>query len=246
MKNVFLLPVYLLAALARMLRPAGARVIVAAVVLVASQAQAADLRSQVRDLAAAHNFDIVGLDRIQDADEKQVEGDVNEQLKALLSEFNYVVLHGASGAVEKVIISSRKDPTAGAPRQYVVNTTRRGGHHIVQALLAGPTGIEQKALLIVDTGATSVVLPESMSRTLGFRANELQDGIGQTANGKVTSKLGTLSSVRIGQVVVRDVTVAFVKDGMLGGQLLLGMSFLGHFRLTIDDASSRLLLVGED
>ena len=211
---------------------------IAVVVLVASQAQAADLRTQVRELAAAHGFDIEGLDRIQDVDEKRVEGDVHEQLKALLSDFNY--------AVEKVLISSRKEPFAGVPRQYVINTTRRRGQHIVQALLAGPTGIEQKASLIVDTGATSVVLPESMSRALGFRAAELQDGIGQTANGKVTAKLGTLSSVRIGQAVERDVSVAFVKDEMLGGHLLLGMSYLGHFRLTIDDASSRMFLVGEN
>jgi len=219
---------------------------IAVVVLVASQAQAADLRTQVRELAAAHGFDIEGLDRIQDVDEKRVEGDVHEQLKALLSDFNYVVLHDAFGAVEKVLISSRKEPFAGVPRQYVINTTRRRGQHIVQALLAGPTGIEQKASLIVDTGATSVVLPESMSRALGFRAAELQDGIGQTANGKVTAKLGTLSSVRIGQAVARDVSVAFVKDEMLEGHLLLGMSYLGHFRLTIDDASSRMFLVGEN
>ena len=36
--------------------------------------------------------------------------------------------------------------------------------------------------------------------------------------------------------------VTFIDDDRLGGAMLLGMSFLGRYRLTIDDAANRIVL----
>ncbi len=51
-----------------------------------------------------------------------------------------------------------------------------------------------------------------------------------------------LTSVEFGQAVERDVAVTFIDDSRLRGTMLLGMSFLGRYRLTIDDADNRITL----
>ncbi len=55
-------------------------------------------------------------------------------------------------------------------------------------------------------------------------------------------KLGKLNSVQVGHAHVRDVAVGFIEDEKIGEQHLLGMSFLGRFRLTIDDEGNRIIL----
>ena len=52
--------------------------------------------------------------------------------------------------------------------------------------------------------------------------------------------LASLRSVRVGDAEARDVAVTFVEDGQLGGKQLLGMSFLGRFRMTFDGRTGAL------
>lgn len=99
--------------------------------------------------------------------------------------------------------------------------------------------------LLVDTGASTVVLPSSMMESLGFQPEALENRVAQTANGKVAAKVGVLSSVIVGAVRADEVRVTFVPDGGLSANNLLGMSFLERFRVTIDDAGQRLILVAE-
>ena len=96
--------------------------------------------------------------------------------------------------------------------------------------------------MIVDTGATTIVLPSSLIERLGFIAGDLTDGLVETANRRVPGKKAVLTTVSIGETVERDVAVTFIDDSRLGGTMLLGMSFLGRYRLTIDDADSRITL----
>ena len=96
--------------------------------------------------------------------------------------------------------------------------------------------------LILDTGASMVVLPSSMMAQLGFRAAELQVARMQTANKTVEGRVGVLRSVTVGGMAASDVRVAFVDDGLLNGAMLLGMSYLEHFRITIDDKNDQILL----
>jgi aspartyl protease family protein len=56
-------------------------------------------------------------------------------------------------------------------------------------------------------------------------------------------KLGKLGSVRVGDVVSEGVAVTFLPDDRLGGNKLLGMSFLGRFQVTIDDTNRQIILV---
>jgi aspartyl protease family protein len=109
-------------------------------------------------------------------------------------------------------------------------------------ILTGADGDRVTVPMIVDTGASTIVLPSSLIARLGFDEEALADGLMETANRRVKGKKAILASVEIGQAVQRDVAVAFIEDDRLGGAMLLGMSFLGRYRLTIDDAENRITL----
>ncbi|MBA3493974.1 MAG: retroviral-like aspartic protease family protein [Gammaproteobacteria bacterium] len=63
------------------------------------------------------------------------------------------------------------------------------------------------------------------------------------ASDRVAAKLGVLKSVRLGEISVNDVKVTFISDDRLGNTMLLGMSFLERFNVTIDDAHNALILL---
>jgi len=60
-------------------------------------------------------------------------------------------------------------------------------------------------------------------------------------------RVGTLDRIMVGErgltAELEDVQVAFVDDKYLGGMALLGMSFLGRYRVTFDDDNNEILLV---
>lgn len=207
-----------------------------------AQAPTPDLRVQLRELAAAHGFVLKGLERLGDDAARPVGGDLRHQIERLLEKYNFVLLHDADGGIAEVRISYPKQAAPILPDTYAIQTTRKGLHHVVEAVLIGPGSARQTTSLMVDTGATTVVLPASMMAPLGFRPDDLRDGWSQTANGRIAIKRGTLASLWIGDVVAHDVAVAFVVDPRLPDTRLLGMSFLGRFRVTLDEADDLLIL----
>ena len=118
-----------------------------------------------------------------------------------------------------------------------------GNHHQVEAAITGANGTIRTVRLIVDTGATNVVLPTSMISELGLAPEDLQPGTSMTINGFLPTAVGMLPSVRVGAVSAGNVKVSFVADEKLHGAMLLGMSFLQRFRMTIDDERNELVLL---
>jgi aspartyl protease family protein len=205
-------------------------------------AQAETLRSQLETLAQENGIRIEGLDRLGTEPPRQAGGDVTQRIKSLLADYNFMLV-GQSGKIERVAITSLKQ-LAPKPKNYgAVRTQRMGAHHQVQATLNGPNEIGIVVSLLIDTGATTLVLPESMMQRLGFNREALQDGFSQTAAGSVPVKTGMLRSVRVGDVSAENVPVSFISDQKLNGARLLGMSFLNRFRFSLDDENSELQLM---
>ncbi len=234
-----------LASLRSLLGSYGAVASILSVLALAAQADTverhSDLRAQVESLASRHGFAVVGLDRLEAAPAKALAGDgLDRHLRTVLGDYNYLLVHASDGSVRKLRILGLKSP---APPRHSVRTTRRGSHHLVETVLVGPKGERQTFSLILDTGASLVVLPSSTIEALGFRREELETGTANTANGPVPIRLGTLRQVWIGQARVDQVAVGFVADDKIGERYLLGMSFLNHFRVTIDDRANRLTLL---
>jgi clan AA aspartic protease (TIGR02281 family) len=88
--------------------------------------------------------------------------------------------------------------------------------------------------LMLDTGADFTVLPKQVAEALRISALEhLPKMELRTAGGAVNFPITTLRSLRVGDAEARDVAVAIDMDGHMPVGLL-GMTFLRHFKVTID------------
>ena len=111
-----------------------------------------------------------------------------------------------------------------------LTATKPGGVVVVEAVLNRHLTVP----LMLDTGADLTILTKQAAQELRLPALErlpkLQFG---TAGGAVNFPITTLQSLRVGTAEARDVTVAIDIDGHLPVGLL-GMSFLRHFKVTVD------------
>jgi aspartyl protease family protein len=111
----------------------------------------------------------------------------------------------------------------------------RSGHYRAQGEING-----QAVSFLVDTGATDVAVSEQAARALGLEFGPRT--MVMTAAGPATAWKTRIDRVRVGSLERHNVR-ATITPG-LGGQALLGMSFLRHFsirqqgdRLVIESAA---------
>lgn len=122
---------------------------------------------------------------------------------------------------------------------YSIPVKRYRGHFIVEVLINGSV----KANLMVDTGATMVILSDQLGEILRVKGNEdLPTMNFSTAGGKVESPLFFLESLKVGNAEVFSVEASTNPNfkGEVDG--LLGISFLGEFKVEIDSENSQMLL----
>jgi clan AA aspartic protease (TIGR02281 family) len=114
----------------------------------------------------------------------------------------------------------------------------RGGHYVVQVLLNGSVTAD----LIVDTGATMIVLSDRVGERLGIYHNSHLPKIDlNTAGGKVKAPLFVLDSLKLGEAEISHVE-ATTNPHMEGMDGLLGMAFLGEFKVEMDREKAELIL----
>jgi clan AA aspartic protease (TIGR02281 family) len=113
---------------------------------------------------------------------------------------------------------------------YRIGVQRAGTSMLVMARLNNAVS----APFLIDTGASDVLIPESVARQLGLETGaEARTKRYSTANGVVEHPVVMLRSVSLGGATVEDVP-ASVSDAMEVG--LLGLSFFNHFTYNIDAA----------
>jgi aspartyl protease family protein len=226
-----------------------------------AERQAGGLREQLTELADQHGFAVKGLDRLGDEPAKPVAGELRKQLAMLLSDYSFLLREDGRGNFREVQILGHRparhddNPTTQGDERplarrddeqsYTVKTTRHQSHHYVEAFLTGPNGYPQLSHLLIDTGATTIVLPASLSKVLGFSNQDLRSGWAQTASGKIPVQLGLLAVVKVGDAVAENVEVSFMADAYLDKTRILGMSFLRHFRISLDDQNGELILFSQ-
>lgn len=105
-----------------------------------------------------------------------------------------------------------------------------GGHYGGELTING-----RGAEFIVDTGATTVAMSADTAARLGLDITRSTDAAAMTANGAVPARLLKLDSVKIGDVTIRNVECMVVPQSM--PVVLLGNSFLSHFRMHSDNDS---------
>jgi len=117
----------------------------------------------------------------------------------------------------------------------VILTADSRGHFITTGVVNGIS-----LQFMVDTGATSVVLPSADARRAGV--NYLAGGrvLTQTANGVVPVYTVKLDTLRVGDITVNNVDAAVIEGDRLP-LALLGMSFLNRMEMKRDGMTLTLI-----
>jgi len=120
---------------------------------------------------------------------------------------------------------------------------KKSGQIAVEAVLNG----KAKASLVLDTGASLVMLTAATARKLGIdAAKEGADIQIQVADGRrINAKFITLESVAISGAEAKNVEAAVLPDEVVDpgfGDGLLGMSYLRRFNFHFDYENERLVL----
>lgn len=201
---------------------------------------ASDLFAQLQSLQNRMQIQITGLERIQNEENVIATGSLEQQLEQLLVSYNHIVSRNAHGRIERIVIVNKKQKSDSD--RIVLPTRLVGSHLLVSVSLSGDGRLWQTVDMIIDTGADSVVLPESMISQLGLDDSTLSRQKMQTANGLTEARIGRLQELRIAGERVENVEAAFIADALLGNSRLLGMSVLGRYRVNIDDKSHLITL----
>jgi aspartyl protease family protein len=110
--------------------------------------------------------------------------------------------------------------------EHAVRIRKRGdGHFVARVSVDGAT-----VSMLVDTGASTVVLRQSDARLLGVDTRNLRYTVPvQTANGLAYAAHARLRQVSLGSIDIRNVDALVAQPGVLK-ESLLGMSFLSRLR----------------
>ena len=134
------------------------------------------------------------------------------------------------------------------PGRAVVTTTRDGvqevilsksmsGHFETDATINGGS-----VHMLVDTGASSVVLSNADAQAVGINPGSLNYTVSvMTANGRTSAAPVQLSEIAIGPITRRNVSALVAQEGQLD-QSLLGMTFLstlGSLQMQTDQLTLR-------
>lgn len=132
-------------------------------------------------------------------------------------------------------------PQVSGPDQVVLPYRGAGRSLMVEASLNG----RLTGRFLLDTGASVTVISRRLAREAEAVVNPDAPRLTlHTANGPVQAPLTTLASVRVGGLEVSHVLVAIHDLPGINSEIdgLLGMSFLRHFRVTIDPERGELTL----
>jgi len=136
-------------------------------------------------------------------------------------------------------VRSSYSPSRQRGREYVIPLIPTGGGNFLVEVVFND---RVKALLMVDTGASLVTISDKIARQLGYRTNSKSAQIPfATAGGMVWMPMLALETMRVGKAKVNLVEASVNNQlGEIDG--LLGMSFLGDFRVEMDTARSQMVL----
>lgn len=141
----------------------------------------------------------------------------------------WVVLFALAVMFFNQLISERQNPNSSPSsrlngEQLEVELQRNAqGHFVVTG-----TVNNQSQVFMVDTGATDVVIGEAAAQRAGLKRG--RGGFASTANGVITVYDTTINTLRIGEIVLHNVS-ASINPHMDDEVALLGMSFLSQLEM---------------
>ena len=137
---------------------------------------------------------------------------------------------------KRVLVQGQHYRSASTPsdRENVTLAADSYGHFVTDGAVNG-----LPVRFLVDTGATSVVLPARDAQRLGIDYRKGRRGISSTAAGPVEVYRVRLDSVRLGGIELRAVDANVIEQGL--DIALLGMTFLNRVEMKRDGQSMTLI-----
>ncbi|MCY4150146.1 MAG: TIGR02281 family clan AA aspartic protease [Gammaproteobacteria bacterium] len=136
--------------------------------------------------------------------------------------------------LERQINPNRRPETSESfSESRVVLKKNRLGHFVVSGRINN-----RSVDYIVDTGATSVVVPWALAEKLSLELGV--PILAETANGVIRVYETRLETVQLGNISVPNVR-ANINPHMQGDKVLLGMSFLNHLELALKEGELTLV-----
>lgn len=134
---------------------------------------------------------------------------------------------------------------AGAGIRYfsgsrTIELEKVGNSYFIEAMING----RHKARLMLDTGASSVLLSPAFAKKIGLKLSGCGGMSSTLADGSsVSSQSTTLDKVKVGSVSANKVSAHVIGTSTVQNyDGLLGMSFLNNFIFTIDTEKNLLIL----
>ena len=118
-------------------------------------------------------------------------------------------------------------------REYMIPFEKIYGGMLVEVLINDRV----PAKLIVDTGATTVIINQRLLKKLNLQLPpDVRKGKAMTAAGVVDAQEVFIDKIDLGGAVKKDVQAAFINQAYDNPYYdgLLGLSFLSEFKMTID------------
>lgn len=137
----------------------------------------------------------------------------------------YTYRHDLAGVKDRVMANlipgSTRNVVSADGSQEVLIARTNSGHFATNVSVDG-----QSISMLVDTGASSIVLSHEDAKRVGIDVDALNYSIRvSTANGTTTAAPIRLSEVSIGSISRRNVSALVSREGAMDGSLL-GMTFL--------------------
>ena len=158
------------------------------------------------------------------------QGDMPQRTGRIFAWLTWVLLLGFLYWFFEDKLEQQFNPNANPESQRVNGTVEvqlqqnRAGHYVANGYIN-----QQQVLFLLDTGATQVAIPQLVAEQLQLpRGQQL---IVNTANGQATAYRTQLDTLTLGDISLQDVDATIV-PGMLGEQILLGMSALKQLEFT--------------
>ena len=137
---------------------------------------AEDLRWHLETLAAERGFRIESVDLIGDEQKSNHKTKkLANRISQLLANYNFIISRDSQDRIAQLtIVGLGISPTATPPAPENIKTERYHSEHYVEVILTGPNGQFMPLKFMVYTGASTLLLPQSLGASLGYAANQLE------------------------------------------------------------------------
>lgn len=153
-----------------------------------------------------------------------------------LTQLNYAVQLDTGLHDELQALMNNARARLRTPERVIVPLISDGNAYYIDVAI---NGTPQRLLL--DTGASFTAVSAALARELGFAISEDAPRVQlSTANGVIAVPMITVDSISVNGATVANLDVVVINN--MGGNGLLGLNFLNHFNIDIDQVNAEMTL----